>query len=164
MRAVSRVHVGVGRAGMDHVGGDAARAEIPGEALRHAGQRRLRHRVDGHAGPAGAVGEAAADRHDRAAVVAHPRRGGLGGEEAAADVDREHPVQARRVELLERAGVPDPGVVDEQVEAAQLLRRAGDRRHDRVAVAVVGLDRQRPRRPSAAICATTSSARSGRLT
>ena len=61
-------------------------------------------------------------------------------EERAAQVDGEHLVEVGARELVRRARDLDTRVVDEHVDAAELLDRVGDHAHDLVLVRHVGAD------------------------
>jgi len=69
----------------------------------------------------------AIDVHDRASAdPAHRRCDGLDAEEGTVQVDPEQPVEGRLRLALDRCGVPDAGVVDQDVEAAEPVHGPGD--------------------------------------
>src|SRR6185436_2725124 len=59
-------------------------------------------------------------------VAAHQRNGRLGTEDVAHQVDAEDLVPARRARLIDLLVFPDAGIVDEDVEAPEPLRRIVD--------------------------------------
>ena len=71
---------------------------------------------------------------------------GLHGAEHAPDVDGDQPVELLQREVLDRRGVGDAGVVDEDVQSAEMLRGAADRGPDGFVVRVVRLRGQGARR------------------
>ena len=74
----------------------------------------------------------------------HVRPDGLRAVEGAGQVDAKVPLPERRVLVVELADVVERArVVDEDVDGAELVDRAGDRRRDLVAVGDVALDRER---------------------
>ena len=118
-----------GRRGVDGAGGDRVDAHAAGAVLgrpgaRHRLERRLRRAVGRAAHEPDAAGHAA--DADDAAVAA----GGHAGserrdeEERRADVAGEHRVERGDVELRGRAEERDPGVVDQDVDVADVARQA----------------------------------------
>jgi hypothetical protein len=142
VRAVRRVHVRVGRTGMDHVRGDAARAQVACQAADEAPERRLAHRVEGDARDRHAVGEARADR-DHAPAVPHVADRGLRRDEHAADVQRERAVELLERHVLDRPVGIDARVGDEDVEPAEPRGGPLDRRAHGLRVGAVRVERQR---------------------
>ena len=67
----------------------------------------------------------------------------LGRHEDAGDVHRDHPLVILEGDLLDGAAEADPGIVDQDVDAAERVDGPGDAGADRVGVAGVGLDRDR---------------------
>src|SRR5262249_59600040 len=67
---------------------------------------------------------------DALATAAQMRERGAAAEVDAPQIGFDDPVPLRRRELLERAKAPDAGVVDEKIEAPELLDRSGTHRFD----------------------------------
>jgi hypothetical protein len=89
----------------------------------------------------GAVGADAADGDD-ATALAEVGGGGLDGAEHAPDVDRDDPVELLEREVLDGRGEGDGGVVDEDVQCAEVLCGAADCGLDGFMVRVVRLHGQ----------------------
>src|SRR2546427_8077310 len=70
---VRRIRVGVNRAGLHIIDGDAARAEVSGKSLRETRDRSLRQRIDRTADVGHALAVGAADVNDAAAFTHMPR-------------------------------------------------------------------------------------------
>ena len=132
-----------------HRGRDEARRDAVDVDLEPAelDRERLRHRLD--PGLCGRVVElaAVAERRDRrdqhhlpAAVLGHVRLRRLGGEERAAQVGGDHRVPVVVAQLVDEVVADDPGARDQDVQAAELLDRAGDGGLDLLARGDVGLD------------------------
>src|SRR5690606_1731103 len=135
-------HVAPDDAGADLVDGDALLAEAGGPELRRHRHPRLRDAVlaavrrDHRRGDRADVDDGAAEAVVSAALLDHPIGDGLCEEIRPLEVDAEHPVEAllggvEEVTALARA---DAGVVDEQVEPAELAAHGLDE-----ALAVGGL-------------------------
>ena len=119
---------------------DAAGAEFHAVAACQLFERAFGHLIDGeHAAGLGDVAPAARDVDD-AAVVAHVRDGGLDGEERAAGVDRHGPVEFALGHVGQGGAVADAGVVDEDVEGAEIFQGHGDEAADVGDFGHVGLD------------------------
>jgi len=101
------------------------------------------HRVQGQAGGGDAVGQRAADRDDPAAL-AHLPGGSLAGDEDRPHIDGPQPVGLLDRRFLEGAAGEHPGVVDQDVEPAQLRRGLLDRGDDGAGIGAVRLDDQHP--------------------
>ena len=80
------------------------------------------------------------------ALLAHERQRGVRAVQEAEAVDVDHPPPLVGVGALDGPEQHHAGVVDEGVEAAELLARALDERPRAGLVGDVGLDRRRPRR------------------
>jgi hypothetical protein len=93
------------------------------QALSERGDARLGRRVGGHAARAGASG----DRRDvddlAGALLDHHAPGGLAAEEDAGEVRPHHGVPLRSREPVERGANPVAGIVDQEVDAAELAHR-----------------------------------------
>src|SRR5207248_2391974 len=72
------------------------------------------------------------------AALAHARDGGPHAVEGAAQVDRQHRLPGGRVGAAHQAVDVDPGVVDQDVDRAELGGGAGEQRLDLVHAAHVG--------------------------
>ena len=149
--AVRGVHVGVGRAGVDDVGGDAARAESRASprASPPSAALLIAYRAMPGTGTRSAKQEPIAITP---AAVLHPPRRRLRGDEHAAHVQRERVVELLQRHVLDRAVRVDACAGDQDVEPAELLRGALDGRRRRAGVGAVGPHRQRapatrPHRP-----------------
>ena len=138
--AIRRVHLGVGRAGVHQVDGDAARPELAGQAAIERQQRRLRHRIYGDPAERHALGEPRADRDDAAAIGQMGDRR-LRGEDDRADVHGEQGIDIGKALLGDEPAAGDAGIVHEDVEAAEAVRRFVDRALHRRRIGAVGLDR-----------------------
>ena len=110
--------------GMDRVDPDPAPAQLERGGPRHARHGELARRVAGHAGDADQTVDRR-DVHDRAAPARRQRRhDGAYPEVDAAQVRRENPVVLLGALVLDAARwEPDPGVVDQHVDAPE--RRDG---------------------------------------
>ena len=101
------------------------------------------------------------DVHDTAAMAAldHVSAGRLGGEEGALEIDSEHQVVVLLRDIDERLADLDPGVVDQDVEAAEGLDGGADE-----ALGLLGPPTLAPSatalRPIFSICAATARASS----
>nr|BAM71405.1 hypothetical protein [Ralstonia pickettii] len=137
-----RIHVGVGRTRLDVVDGDAARTQVACHALHQAQQRGLAHGIRAAAGERHAVGIGAADIDD-AAALPHVRQCSFRGDEDGAHVDGERLVEVLQREALDRAEQQHAGVVDQDVELAELVCDVVDRTGERSGVGGVGLDGER---------------------
>lgn len=71
----------------------------------------------------------------------------LGGDEHAANVDGQGPVEVFQLEVFQRADGQDAGIVDQDVQAAKGFDRAVDRLANGRGIGAVGEDRQPCRRP-----------------
>src|SRR5437899_718428 len=71
--AVGGIRVGINRAGLDVVNGDAARAEVSRKALRKTCDRSLRKRIDRTTEEGHAFAVGAADVNNAAALIHMPR-------------------------------------------------------------------------------------------
>src|SRR3989441_86236 len=83
---VRRIRVGVNRAGLDIIDGDAARAEVSGQSLRETRDRSLRKRIDRTADEWHALAVGTANVNDTPAFAQMPR-GFLCRDEQAAHID-----------------------------------------------------------------------------
>ncbi len=108
-------------------GGERADADLVGRKLdrhrfRHHMHRALRSIVDGQPGAGTQTrGRANVDK-DAAAVGAHMRDEGLGGEQDRFDVDGEDPIEFRLLNLHERfVAMRRAGVVDDNVDASERI-------------------------------------------
>lgn len=88
-------------------------------SAREGGDGGLASGVQGHARPAGVPGQAAADVDD-APALAQVRQRRLGGDEHGAHVDVHRAVVVVGRDVLDRPGQEDAGVVDQDIEAAQV--------------------------------------------
>ena len=121
--------------GLEHF--DAARAEADGHALGEHLHRALAGGVRRDARPAQLTLDRA-DIDDAATAARHhvPRHG-LSDEEHAVEVGAHQHVPVGRIELVERRAALDAGVVDEDVDRADLGLDAGDRLDHSLTVANV---------------------------
>ena len=119
---VVRVHVGVDRARLQHVDGDATGAEVTRRALGVADDGSLGGDIVGEAGERGAGRNIGADRDDAAAFTHQLRRRADRGDDAF-DIHGTLPGQCRGVGvgIIDRAADGNAGIVDEDVEPAEIL-------------------------------------------
>ena len=128
-------------AGRDGVDVDMVLDEVEARALGEADDRRLRRAVDGDerlaatSGLGGQVDDLAA-----AALLDHLLGAGLQHEQKALDIDGIDAPVALAGDLDNRREVEDAGVVDQDVEAAEMRYGGGDRRVDRSLFGDVELD------------------------
>jgi hypothetical protein len=115
-RRAAGFNVGIGRARVDDVDGDAARPEIARQPLVEADQGHLAHRIERRSRLDDAVGQAGAGRDDPPAFP-EMRGGRLRGEHDDADINRQRRIDIGEAPLGERAATPDAGIVDEDVES-----------------------------------------------
>ena len=111
-------------------------AGIGADVEARAFERQRLHQLDyaGFRGPVGPEhrrpfqpGDRGGDEDGAPAGAPHRAEGVLGAEEDAGQVDRQHPLPVRLVEIADEAGRADPGVGDHHVEPAPALDRLGDR-------------------------------------
>src|SRR5439155_153276 len=124
LAALDAVHVGAGGARGDDVDADAARPELGGEHPGHHVDRALGRGVDDGAG-VGHAADGAADVDDGGAG-GHHGGGLLGTEQVAADVDVEVAVDEFGGDVREEGPLHDGGVVDEDVEPAEVFFGGGE--------------------------------------
>src|SRR5436853_2529455 len=128
--------------------GGALDAGVAGLAVGRLGEvdhRRLRRRVDREPGLAALTGDRGGVDDQRLAVLG-PRRAQhrqplAGAEDQRPQVDRQLHVEVLGLNFLHRRPDPDPGVVDEDVEAPVLLPVGGEDGDDVVLLGHVGGDR-----------------------
>ncbi|MCY1299943.1 hypothetical protein D9M70_494930 [compost metagenome] len=137
-----RVHVGIGRSRLDVVHGDAARPQVARHALHQPQQRGLAHRIRAAAGERHPLGIGAADVDD-AAALAHVRQRCPGRDEHRAHVDGQGLVKVFQRQRLDRSQPQHAGIVDQDVELAELARGTVDGAGQRGGIGGVGLQRQR---------------------
>lgn len=129
--AICRIHVGVYRSRLNAVDGDSARAQVARPAARETRDRGLAGAIQSRARRNGAVRYDAADIDDATAVF-HALRGLTRGEKHRAHVQIERPIEILFSRLFQRLESKHPGVVHENVQAAQgfdrLLEQAFDLR------------------------------------
>jgi len=138
---VGRVHVGVDRARLHVVDGDASWAEVAGQAFGQADQCRFAHRVHAATAEGHAVGVGAADVDDPRAF-AHVFRRFLGRNEHAAHVDGQGLIEVFQFEVFQRRDGQYAGVVDQNVQPAKRFDGGADGVANRAGVGAVSLDRQ----------------------
>jgi hypothetical protein len=125
----------------DRVDVDMVLDEVEARALRDTDDRCLRRAVDGDdrfaatSGLGGQVDDLAA-----AALLDHLLGAGLQHEQEALDIDGVDAPVALAGDLDNRREVEDAGVVDQDVEAAEMRHRGGDCRVDRSLFGDVELD------------------------
>ncbi|MGY3355704.1 hypothetical protein ACVWZK_002367 [Bradyrhizobium sp. GM0.4] len=127
LAAVLRVHVSVDRAGLHHIHGDAAWAEVARCALGVTDHGGLGGDVVRKTRERGAIGEHRADGDD-AAAFAHQLRSGADRSDHAMHVDGILAGERFGVGIgvIDRTAARDAGIVDEDVEMAELLRDVVD--------------------------------------
>ena len=135
-------HVRVDPARRDAVDADAARPELRRERLRVGDEGAFRRGVGRVPGLA-ALARRRGDEDDRAPRLLQVRHRGVGHEEGAPQVDRVRAVPHVDVAPARPVLLPDPGVVDQDVEAPP--------RGDDVAHELARLRRRRDTSPASAI-------------
>ena len=117
--------------------------ELEGDVFGEAPGAVLGGVVVGEADHRGVEGVDRGDVDDPAAAVLldHPRRRGPREQVEAGQVDLDDALEGLRVQLAQRRHRIDPGVVDEDVEAAERLDRRADRPLDVARVADVAAGR-----------------------
>ena len=133
-------HPGLEVAGTDAIDPDAIRSPVESEDLGHHHHRRLADRVGADRALSDQAG-IGADQHDRSRSpgAAHRLDGGLGREEAAADIRLPDPGPVLLVRVRKRAEDPDARAGDQDVERPEPLFRQPDRGRDCLLRPGVGL-------------------------
>ncbi|MNU79450.1 hypothetical protein D3C71_690640 [compost metagenome] len=126
---------------MHVVDGDAFRAEVTGQALGQADQRRFAHGVRAATGEGHAIGVGAADVDDPAAL-GHVFGRGLGGDEHAAYVDGQGLVEIFEFEIFQRRNGQHASVVDQDIQSTKGLYRRRNCVANGFGVGTVSLDGQ----------------------
>ena len=150
LRADVRGQLRRDRAGLDHRDAHVLGRDLLAQRLRERADRELRRVVDTGAGHRAAAG----DRGDVDQVGDLPRavrggrgqvrEGGVRDVQEPLDVEVDHPLPLLDGRVLDRPQQHDAGVVDHDVEAAELVDRALDRGDGLLALGHVGLDHERP--------------------
>ena len=123
--------------------GDAERPPLDRQALRQVGDSRFRHAVDRFSWERHEP-RLRAEVHDASAALAdHVTADGLAHEERALEVDRTRQIIVAFVDLLRRVLWGDPGVVHENVDAAEARHGLIDGRRNLCEVGDVHLERKR---------------------
>ena len=131
-------------AGRHRVDADAVGAELAGEALGQAEDAGLGGRVGRHVGVVDQIG-GRGEVDDRAAAGSlHARRHRLRGEEMRAQIDRVVVVPELDGHVLDGMAVVEGGVVDQHGDIAMRRGRFGGRGPQRLDVAQIGLEVERP--------------------
>ena len=149
VQAVDLLAGALGEVGVDPARQHRVDLDVVGRPGHRAGARELHD-----AALAGGVGRreaGAEDRHHRADIDdlaaarrLHGRVDRLRAQEGAGEVGLDHAVPFREIELVRRLADVDAGIVDENVDAAELAADALDHGGDRGLVGDVGGDRDRP--------------------
>src|SRR6478736_6536835 len=132
---------GVGRTWTDAVDPDLMACHLPGQRLGEGDDPALGRGVNGLAGRAHPAGVRAEVYHRSAAPFGHERQHRLAGVQHAVQVDGDRAVPVFRVGVDERAGLVPAGVVDQDIDAPELLDDPADHRLDALAIGDVGADR-----------------------
>src|SRR5580700_1877129 len=137
------VPAGVDAAGGDHVGPDVLRGELGGQGSRQPDQAHLRRRDVGASAAAG-EGAFAGEKQDAAVLVLdHRADGRLRAVECAIEDDPPDVLPVLYRHLGEGLVGPDRGIVDQNVDAAELGHRLRHHRVDLIFLGDVGYDGER---------------------
>ena len=135
--------IGIDRARLDHVDQDAARREVEGPATRQGLYGGLGCGVGGHAREHRPVARDAAD-DDHPATIGEMRQRRACARLHPGDVDAEGPIERRVFLLCQRHEARDAGIVDEDIEPAELACRLANRGHLLRPISGVGLQGRSP--------------------
>src|SRR5579884_84580 len=129
----------VDAAGRDDVDADVVRRELRGEAARQPDQPHLRRRDVGAAGAAAGEGAVADEEEDAAVAVLDHRPDQCAGEvEPGVEHDAAHPLPVFVGQLGEWLVRADRGIVDQDIDAAELGEGLRRQRLDLPALADIG--------------------------
>ena len=135
---------GIDAAGRDHIDADVVRGELGGEPARHADQPHLRRREMGAAAAASGNRAVAAEEQDAPVLVLdHLADQRARQVEGPVEYDIADPLPILIAHLEKRLVRPDCGVVDQDVDAAELAERFRRHRLNLVLLADIGDDRDR---------------------